>query len=164
MIRKATINDKKEVLMIYNDAKAFIKAYNSPQWQDGPPNEESFLKDLANKELYVNVFDNKIVAVATLISYEPTYLNINGEWLNNEDAIIIHRIATAKDSHNKGHAKKFLDFIENTLKYKNIKIDTHTLNEPMIKFLTKNGFVLCGEITLNKPFDNKRLAYQKVIK
>lgn len=164
MIRKATINDKKEVLKIYEQAKVFIKTFNSPQWQTGSPNEESFFADLKNSSLYVNVVDNKIVAVATLITDEPTYQNIKGAWLNEEESIVIHRIATSTDEQKKGHAKAFLTYINETLKYNNIKIDTHELNIPMKNFLIKNGFILCGEITLFKEFDNKRLAYQKVFK
>lgn len=162
MIRKATVKDKDEVLKIYQEAKKFIKTFDSPQWQIGPPNEESFFADLEKEEIYVNVIEDKIVAVATLATYEPTYKNIKGAWLNDEKAIIIHRIATLLNEQKKGYAKAFLTYINETLKYNNIKIDTHELNLPMKNFLLKNGFILCGEITLFQEFDNKRLAYQKV--
>lgn len=164
MIRKAELKDLNQVLKIYNDAKEYIKTYNSPQWQEGYPNKESFLIDLKNKELYVNEVNGEIVAVATLLTNEPTYENIDGAWLNEEKAIVIHRIATAKNAKKKGYAKEFLDFANETLGYNNIKIDTHELNEPMKNFLIKNGFVYCGIIYLFKDFDNKRLAYQKVYK
>ena len=68
MIRKAELKDLNQVLKIYNDAKEYIKTYNSPQWQEGYPNKESFLIDLKNKELYVNEVNGEIVAVATLLT------------------------------------------------------------------------------------------------
>lgn len=164
MIRKATINDKPQVLKIYKEAQEFIKSYNSPQWQDGYPNEKSFIKDIKHGTIYVNEIDNVIVGVATFLDYEKTYEVIDGKWLNDEDYIVIHRIATTTSKLGKGHAKDFIDYLENELNVKNIKIDTHELNEPMKRFLTKNGFIYCGIIYLENPHDKVRLAYQKVIK
>lgn len=164
MIRKAQLKDLIEVLKIYDNAREYIKTYNSPQWQTGYPNKESFLEDLKNEELYVNEVNGKIVSVATLLTNEPTYEKIAGAWLNKEEALVIHRIATAENAKNKGYAKDFLDFANQILGYNNIKIDTHELNEPMKNFLIKNGFIYCGVIRLFRDFDNKRLAYQKVYK
>lgn len=162
MIRKATLNDKLEILKIYEDAKKFIKSYNSPQWQDGYPNENSFLDDIKKNQIYVKETNNKVVAVATFMDFEPTYIDIDGSWLNDEEYIVIHRIATRVDELGKGHSKAFLDYIHKELGYNNIRIDTHELNEPMKKFLHKNGFVYCGIIYLLNDYDNKRLAYQKI--
>ena len=46
------------------------------------------------------------------------------------------------------------------------KTDTHENNEPMKKFLEKNGFSYCGVIYLDKEPDvgEKRIAYEKIIK
>lgn len=164
MILKAKLEDKEEVLAIYNDARAFIKTYNSPQWQDGFPNEESFLSDLESLSLYVNKIGNTIVSVASIFNYESTYEIIDGAWQNDENYAVIHRIATRRDARGKGYSKAILDYIHNELGFMNIRIDTHELNIPMLNFLNKNGFVFCGIIYLNKPDDNKRLAYQKVYK
>lgn len=164
MIRKATINDIDQVLQIYKEAQEFIKSYNSPQWQDGYPNEESFHQDVKDGTIYVNEIDKTIVGVATFLDYEPTYEVIDGKWLNDEDYVVIHRIATTTKELGKGHAKAFIDYLENDKTVKNIKIDTHELNEPMKRFLIKNGFVYCGIIYLNNPHDRIRLAYQKIVK
>lgn len=160
IIRKASLKDKDEVVSIYNEAKMFIKSYNSPQWQDGTPNEKSFFEDLKNDNLYVNEVDNNIVAVATILKTEKAYLKIDGAWLNDEDYVVIHRIATKVNHHKKGYAKAFLNYIYETLGYANIKIDTHELNEPMKRFLSKNGFIYCGIVYLDED-KKKRLAFQK---
>ncbi len=163
MIRKATLKDKESVLKIYEEARAFIKTYNSPQWQDGYPNEDTFNKDIKDGTIYVNEVEGIVVGVATFLDYEPTYEEIDGAWLNDEEYVVIHRIATTTSKLGKGHAKAFIDYLENNPKVKNIKIDTHELNEPMKRFLIKNGFIYCGIITLNNPVDKLRLAYQKVV-
>ena len=82
--------------------------------------------------------------------------------LNAEPFIVILLSTTAIDELGIGYAKALIDYINQVLGYQKIRIDTHHLNEPMKRFLIKNGFVLCGVITLNQPEDNKRLAYQKV--
>ncbi len=163
MIRKATLKDKEAVLKIYEEARAFIKTYNSPQWQDGYPNEDTFIGDIKDGTIYVSEVEGVVVGVATFLDYEETYNQIDGAWLNDEDYIVIHRIATTTKELGKGHAKAFIDFLENNPNVKNIRIDTHELNEPMKRFLIKNGFIYCGIITLNNPVDKLRLAYQKVI-
>ena len=70
MIRKGTIKDQNDILAIYNDAKAFIRSYNSPQWQDGYPNIDTFNDDLKNNRLYVYETDGKVVACASFYNYE----------------------------------------------------------------------------------------------
>lgn len=161
MIRLATNNDKKEVLLIYEEAKAFIRSYNSPQWQAGYPNEGSFNNDIKNNQIYVKEVNGKIVSVASILDYEPTYEVIEGKWLNNEPYKVVHRIATKTEELGKGYAGSFLSFINKQLNCNNIRIDTHKLNQPMIKYLEKNGFTYCGIIYLNQKEDNIRLAYHK---
>ena len=66
-------------------------------------------------------------------------------------------------------AKEIIEFAKNLIKSKNIesiRVDTHTKNIPMQKFLEKNGFKACGIIYLNNEINevNKRIAYEYVIK
>ena len=43
----------------------------------------------------------------------------------------------------------------------NIRIDTHELNHSMQKTLKKNGFIKCGNITIQN--NEPRVAFQKMI-
>lgn len=51
--RLANENDLTEIMAIIGDAKKFLKASGSTQWQGGYPNKEVILDDIKNKNAYV---------------------------------------------------------------------------------------------------------------
>ena len=163
MIRKGKSEDFNSVLKIYDDAKKFINSYNSPQWQDGYPNEDTFYSDLENNRLYVYELEGEVVACASFYNYEIDYDSIyDGKWLtNNNDYIAVHTIATSNEYRGRGIVKEFFKYIFNNTNVDSIRVDTHELNQPMIKMLEKNGFIYCGVIYLRSN-GAKRLAYEKV--
>ena len=100
---------------------------------------------------------------------ERPYSKIEGKWITTDDYIVIHRMAVDSEIKNKGIATKILEFSEKECiknKRLSIKTDTHENNEPMKKFLEKNGFSYCGVIYLDREPDvgEKRIAYEKIIK
>ena len=86
---------------------------------------------------------------------EPTYQYIeNGSWLNDDDYITLHRIA----SDGKGHGifQSAMDYCKSICD--NIRIDTHSNNVIMQKQIEKNGFKKCGTIYVRD--GSPRIAYQ----
>lgn len=166
MIRLGTIIDKNSVLSIYEDAKTFIRSYDSPQWQNGYPNLDTFNNDLQNNRLYVYEIDNKVVACASFYQYDNDYDQIyEGNWLTSDTKYIaIHTIATLKDYHGQGISNKFFNYVFDNFDINSIRIDTHELNIPMIKMLTKSGFHYCGIVYLGNKLENKRLAFERLKK
>lgn len=168
-IRKASINDLKCALRIYEDAIEKFAIEKTFQWEKGyPPNEESFRNDFINNEIYVALMDEKIVGVMTfLLNGEDDYLEIDGKWLNDEKYLTIHRIAVAKEYYGKGIGYLLIKFAKDYClnnSFNSIRIDTHALNFDMQKMLSRNGFTRCGVIRLrNKNFD-LRDAYQLIVK
>ena len=164
MIRKAHHNDLDQVLRIYEEAKQFIKSYNSPQWQDGYPNLDTFYDDLSNERLHVFENNQKVVACASFYNDEKDYDVIyEGQWLTkSNNYMAVHTIAVLNSYLGRGIAKKFFDYIFNKYRVNSIRIDTHELNVPMMKMLEKNGFVYCGIIYLNNDKNHKRLAYERI--
>lgn len=164
MIRKGTIKDQNDILSIYDDAKAFIRSYNSPQWQDGYPNIDTFNDDLKNNRLYVYEIDGKVVACASFYNYEKDYEEIfDGNWLTDGSSYMaVHTIATLNSYRGKGIVKQFFTYLFQNFDASSIRIDTHELNTPMIKMLTKNGFQYCGIVYLGEHKDKKRLAFERL--
>lgn len=63
--RKTTEDDLVELMAIFEEGIAFLKAQGSPQWQDGyGPKENQIKADIANGESYVLVKDGKIALSA----------------------------------------------------------------------------------------------------
>jgi ribosomal protein S18 acetylase RimI-like enzyme len=169
LFRKATINDLDRALKIYHEAIEKFATDKTFQWVEGyPPNEESFKNDLVKYNPIVATIDEEVVGVMTLIlDGEEDYLSIEGEWLNDDKYLTIHRIAVSKDYYGKRVGSSLLDYakefaLDNSLN--NIRIDTHKNNIDMKKMLTRHGFSMCGVIKLRNKNNDLRDAYQLVIK
>ncbi len=180
--RKSTFNDVDRILEIIEKAKIELKKLGLNQWQNGYPNREVIENDVKNRISYVleeisekddkskNQSSKKIIGTIVLSpKKEAPYSKIEGKWITNDDYIVIHRLSVDSEIKNKGIATKILEFSEEECiknKILSMKTDTHENNEPMKRFLEKNGFSYCGVIYLDKEPDvgEKRIAYEKIIK
>jgi len=151
-------------MVIINQAKRRLKSMHIDQWQDGYPNEEAVKNDIANKNGFVFLDNDKIIAYAAIIfDGEPTYQQIDGQWVTDNDYVVIHRIAVKDDYTHKGVAKRIFKVAEMKARHRNVpsfRIDTHHDNRFMRNLIRQNGFTLCGIIQVR---DGKRLAYEKQI-
>lgn len=158
-IRKAVIQDIDNIQEIYKKAREYMKnTGNSGQWGNTHPPLEMLIEDIRVGQLYVGVFDdNEIHCVfAFLEGIDKTYLKIDGSWLNNDEYMTIHRIAS--DGKYRGVFGKCMDYCKE--KCNNLRIDTHENNKTMQHVLEKCGFIRCGIIYLED--GDPRIAYQYV--
>lgn len=164
--RKTIIEDINNIMKIINEAKEYFRKNKINQWQDGYPNRDTIYTDIKNNSSYVLESKNEILATA-MVSFEEdkTYRNIyNGEWVNNGDYAVIHRIAVSEKSKGNGVASTIIKEVENLCKenkVNSIKIDTHKDNISMQKLLAKNDFKYCGIIYLED--GSERIAFEKII-
>lgn len=163
--KKAQEKDTDEIVKILNDAKAFLKASGSPQWQSGYPNRDTIAEDITENNGYVLVVGDKIAAyAAVIVGREPNYARIDGAWENDiEQYATIHRICISSDFQGQGLAKIFMaDLL--SLNYangiRNYRVDTYKLNEPMQRLAKANGYVYRGVVKVNDPIDPSRLAFE----
>ena len=156
-IRKAIKEDLPVLQCIYEKARCYMRDHgNMNQWVNGYPSEALLTSDIEKDTLYVVEADGVVRACFVLAQGpDPTYHYINGNWLNNEDYYVIHRIASDGSIH--GVLACALSFAESIAS--NIRIDTHNDNQTMQNQLIKNGFTYCGIIYLEN--GDPRLAYQK---
>lgn len=180
--RKSTFDDVDRILEIIEKAKIELRNLGLDQWQKGYPNREVIendiklgisyvLEDIEKNEngLKSENFTKILGTIVLSPKKEEPYSKIEGKWITNDDYIVIHRLAVDSEIKNKGIATKILEFSEKECiknKILSIKTDTQENNEPMKKFLEKNGFSYCGVIYLDKEPDvgEKRIAYEKIIK
>lgn len=162
--RKARTEDIPFIWEILQESIERRRKDGSEQWQDGYPNLSIVENDVEKQQNYVLTHQGKIIATAALIfNYEPTYSEIDGEWLSTDEFFVIHRIGVADEAAGKGFIKKFLLLMEDFVKEKqvySIKIDTNFDNVPMLKILEKLGYTYCGEIRVR---DGKRKAFEKLL-
>ena len=160
--RRATMDDLPLLLNLRDQARGIMRSYgNVNQWPEGYPPQAKFENDIKLGCSYL-MSDRNGTTVATfamLPGPDPTYsIEYNGQWLNDEPYLVVHRIASTPDSH--GVLDAILDFCE--AQSLDIRIDTHADNIVMIKGLEKRGYQYCGIIHLMN--GDERLAFQKTIK
>lgn len=144
-IRTATERDLPKILIIYENARTYMREHGNPtQWGDDHPKASLVRDDIAGGISYVCEEGERIVGVfAFIIGPDPTYQVIqNGAWHSSEEYGTIHRIAS--DGRTKGVAKASFDFCRQQIPY--LRIDTHADNRPMQAAVKKYGFVECGII------------------
>ena len=169
-IHRIEKDDIQRVLKITNDAKNLLKKNGSLQWQQGYPNEDTFLTDIKNKVLYGIYQYNELMAYgAYILGKDINYIEIDGKWdiPANEKDLAIHRVAVDGNCHGKKYGEKILKYgIEYAKKLGciSVKVDTHEKNKAMQKCINNSGFVYKGIVKiLRDKFDNLRNAYEIVL-
>ena len=144
---------------IFSDARKRMALNGNPdQWKDNRPSAELIKRDIQEGHSYVIEENDRIVATfACIPGIEKTYLEIDGKWLDDEEYVTIHRIAS--DGSVKGVFKAALECAKSFKK--DVRIDTHKDNKPMLHLMEKYGFVYCGIIIVDDC--SQRLAFQKKI-
>lgn len=157
MIRNALPRDWDDIMEIYAIARGFMKTTGNPtQWGDTFPPEDMVREDIQLQQNYVVELDGRVQAVFALIpGIDPTYVVIEGAWLNDEPYAAVHRVAS------RGEVKGLTDLILNWAleQYDNIRIDTHDDNVPMQRAILRNGFTPCGRVWMED--GSPRIAYHK---
>lgn len=154
--------DIPEIMHIVTQAQEYFKNKDIDQWQNGYPNEETFIHDIEKNHSYVFLSEDRVIATA-MISFdgESTYDQIEGTWLNDEPFAVVHRIAVDSEFKGQNIAGQILDIAQILCRKSgivNIRVDTHRENLSMQRALEKWGFCYCGIIYLKDGAE--RLAYQ----
>jgi len=158
-IRKSTPGDYDVICQTYSNARKFmLNSGNPDQWGNVHPPANLILHDIEQELSYVCTFQNDILAVFYYnIEIDPTYGVINGQWLNDAPYGVVHRIASSRSVRGAGYF-----CLQWCLEQcKNLRIDTHKDNSPMLNLLDKLDFSYCGIIRIEN--GDERLAYQKTI-
>ncbi|EJT6153545.1 GNAT family N-acetyltransferase [Clostridium perfringens] len=165
--RQANISDLDQIVEIIELSKKYLKETKVDQWQDGYPAKEDLRRDIESGNSYVLTNKDEIVATTVIsLDGESTYNSIfNGEWITNEEYIVMHRVAVHDKYKGKGIFKELIKEAESLALNKgisSIKIDTHRDNISMQRAVVKNDFKRCGIIYLED--GSERIAFEKVIK
>ncbi|MHC9000768.1 GNAT family N-acetyltransferase [Enterococcus bulliens] len=165
-IRLATASDLDAIDQLIQDAIISMATKGLPQWQNGyGPTREQFIKEIAQKQVYVGDYQQTLAAVASVIpGIDPVYTKVQGAF--HQDSLTeyqsIHRFAINQRLEVKGLGKKWLSLLLQLILDQNgrdIRIDTHPLNIGMQKVILANAFVYCGTIQFPIP-DGQRYVYQ----
>ena len=164
ILRKAQIPEAEIIWQILQQAIERRRKDGSNQWQDGYHNLEVVKTDISLGKGYVLEIDNAIAAYAALVfNDEPAYNEIIGDWLTNDDFLVIHRVAVSNDFLGKGIAVLLFQKLEEFAKENqvfSIKVDTNFDNLAMLHILEKLDYQYCGEVYFR---GSARKAFEKVL-
>ena len=92
-IRKSKKSDVLQIVEIINQAKAYLKENDIPQWQNGYPDACDVLDDIQKGGAYCACENGEVIGYSYISSLaEPNYTVIDGAWFNDDPYIVIHRI------------------------------------------------------------------------
>ncbi|WAW15743.1 N-acetyltransferase [Peptostreptococcus equinus] len=157
IIRKSEIKDVEIILEIFTLARDFMNKNGNPnQWSKEYPSKEQIKNDINMDNAYLIISnEGRIIAYFVLVEGDdPTYECIEGEWINENPYVTIHRIASTGEE--KGIFNTIVNFTKE--RFDNIRIDTHEDNMIMKKLIINNDFKKCGIIYVND--GSPRIAYQ----
>lgn len=164
MIRKARIEDVNEIMEIISDTVEEMKSYNNTQWDENYPQDKDFEGDIKNGDLYVESEDEHVRGFIC-INYIEANEYSELEWVSDEKAMVIHRMAVNSKYRNKGIGSKLMSFAEDLSKQngvKYLKTDTYSINTKMNSLFKKCDYKFVGEINFlekEKPF----YCYEKML-
>ncbi|WP_369350448.1 GNAT family N-acetyltransferase [Streptococcus hillyeri] len=160
-LRLAHPNEIGRILEIIEEARAFLKASGSDQWQGAYPAEEDIFDDILQARGWVGLIEGEIVSYAAVIvgkeeAYEKIY---DGKWRHNHPRYtVFHRIAVSSAHSGQKVAQTFIQGLIEGHDGPDFRCDTHEKNTIMQHILEKLGYIYCGKV----PLDGERLAYQKI--
>lgn len=162
-IRLAHPNEVGAIMEIIEEARAFLKASGSDQWQGDYPAQMDIIDDILLARGWVGLIEGEIVSYAAVIqgqeeAYEKIY---DGKWKHNHPRYtVFHRIAVASAFSGQKVAQTFMQGLIEGLPGQDFRCDTHIKNTIMQHILEKLGYVYCGKVQI----EGERLAYQKIKK
>lgn len=162
-IRKATQEDLPSILIIYRNARSFMKEHgNSNQWGENYPDKDTVENDINKGQLYIITEDNTILAVFVCTTApEPAYEKTGCSWHAERPYTVVHRVASS--GKRSGITKLIFDYAKRMTGY--IRIDTHIANVPMQNSLSRYGFLPAGTVYYSRGgYTTSRIAYDFVDK
>lgn len=157
-IRHSQPQDINAIEAIYNIAREKMRrSGNFVQWVDGYPSRQDIENDILKQQGYVciNESGEVVAAFAFILGEDHTYINIEGEWLNNEPYGTIHRLGSVEGVHGILHA--VVEWAKSQTD--DLRLDTHESNAPMLQIVEHEGFTYCGIIYVDN--GTPRRAFHK---
>ncbi|WP_368488838.1 GNAT family N-acetyltransferase [Clostridium sp. BJN0013] len=164
MVRKAVMEDLRDIMEIIKQAIVEMATYNNTQWDESYPHEKDFMNDIQRGDLFVTEQEGKLAGFICINKVEPAeYNGLN--WSLNKHCIVVHRMAVNSIYRRSGIGTKLMKFadklaLENNIGY--LKTDTYSINMKMNALFKKCGYEFVGEMSFlerEKPF----YCYEKIL-
>ncbi len=148
--------------------RLMAEAGNPTQWGTSFPRRSSVEEDIRLGRAFLLVDDadggtgivheRQLAQFALCEGDDPSYVSIDGAWLDDDPYVAVHRLAST--GLRPRSARTCLEWVLEA--HPNVRIDTHRNNHAMRHILAGLGFTFCGTILLpDRDEDRERLAFQR---
>ena len=168
VVRAAAAQDLPALEALFVQARRRIGALGIDQWQDGRPNRDDLLRDIARGAGYVFVRGGCVQGYAALLlEREAAYDAIcGGDWRGHwRDSIVVHRVAVSDEAAGTGLGAAILAYAAEFCRAHGrhfVRLDTHRGNTRMRGFLAHAGYDCRGQVTYaHLAGDPVRVCYEK---
>ncbi len=140
-IRQATIEDAKQIEMMYLKKVQQLANKGIVQWEREEVLWEQLSKEYAVEEFYLVTADDQFVGAFVLVDFDPTY------WKNDapKQCLYIHKVMVLDEAEKSGVSKHILDFFKEESKRRGFlvaKLDVREHKSKLRAYYERNGFVL----------------------
>ena len=169
--RRAEEGDLDAILAILAGAKAYLKESGVNQWQEGYPNREAIMADIAAGRGWIFEHEGRIAGYECVsMRPEECYRGIDGAWLSEgENYAVIHRAMAADEFRHTSLSREMFSLAEDLaagMGKQSVRVDTHRDNRAMNRLCGKLGYKFCGVVDLSSvdpAHDSLRNAYEKLL-
>lgn len=162
--RRATTADTDRIMEIIEQAKRQMWREGKDQWTAAYPTRGNIDADIQQGAAHVMLHASHIVAYgAVVLTGEPVYEEIRGQWLTNQPYVVLHRLAVADEAKGHGVGAWFMHGVERVAAAAGVhsfRVDTNHDNSRMLRLLDKEGFTFCGNVYYQQ---GERMAYEKLL-
>ncbi|MBM6992615.1 MAG: HAD-IA family hydrolase [Prevotella sp.] len=160
--------DEEAIWSIVHRAAMDMVSRGRHQWDDNYPQRDFVARDIRQGNGYVLRLDGNIVGyTAVTFDGEPSYNQLDGQWLTSGPYATIHR--TAIDLAHRGRGLSRLLFIEaerlsRQHRMPSVRIDTNYDNVEMLHLVDSLGYKRCGLCYYDHGDEKvERIAFEKVL-
>ena len=167
---RATLQDMTDLMLIADEADAFIHTKQADPGLSAPPSPGVFRKDITACNCWLFTYEGEAAGCMTLSAEEePDYAEIDGAWLTEGTAYgTLHRVAVRDIFHGHGLAAEMLMLAEDLARgqgLSGIRADVPGDNTGIRSLLESLGYTRCGVVRVQGAagYEVRRIAYEKVL-
>jgi len=163
---RAELQDMADLLLIADEANAFLLSRQVDMGQYNLPNPGVFRRDITAGNCWLFTFEGDAAGCMTLsLQDEQEYAQIEGAWLTNGTPYgTLHRIAVRDFFRGRGLAGEMLQLAEDLSAGRgmvSVRIDIPADNTGMRRVLEARGYTRCGMLHLETGAE--RVGYEKLL-
>lgn len=162
-ILKIKLQDVNEVMSLIKEAIVEMENQNINQWDEVYPDYNTVHTDIQSETMF-GVFKNLELAGVVILdkNQSPEYANVQWE-LDNDSALVMHRLCVRPKFQGQGIAKQLLKFSEQFAidnNQRSIRLDAFSGNPAALNLYENNDYIKKGLVTFRK---GDFYCYEKIL-